>query len=91
MICAFALSAPLLILDEPVDFLDFTGTEFLYDSILSYADQDHSVFMSSHIAESFVRCCDSMYVLQNGELSRQRQVPNRAEDIVHLLEQGPAT
>ena len=85
LICAFSLDLPLLILDEPVDFLDFTGTEFLYETIASYSHQGKSVFMSSHIAESFVRCCDIMYLLQDGELSGPFQVPDHAADVAHLL------
>lgn len=75
LICAFVLGRPLLILDEPVDFLDFVGTEFLYQCINAYSDQGHSVFLSSHIAESFTRCCDLLYVLKEGQLSGSFAVP----------------
>lgn len=87
LICAFALGLPLLILDEPVDFLDFTGTEFLYESINAYVDEGHSILMSSHIAESFVRCCDLMYILQHGALSGPQPVPAEAQGIVKLLDE----
>ena len=89
LICAFVLGRPLLILDEPVDFLDFVGTEFLYQCINAYSDQGHSVFLSSHIAESFTRCCDLLYVLKEGQLSGPFAVPREAKDVVQLLSEKP--
>jgi putative ABC transporter ATP-binding protein albC len=76
---------PLLILDEPVDGLDFEGTEFLYDSLNAYRDTG-SVLMSSHVAESFTRCCDHLYVLDGGDLSRPYPL-DPATDIRALLKE----
>ncbi|WJZ03424.1 ATP-binding cassette domain-containing protein [Corynebacterium freiburgense] len=88
LICAFAIARPLLILDEPVDFLDFVGTEFLYECITQYAMNGNSVFLSSHIAESFTRCCDYLYVLKEGSLSGLLDVPREAEDVIKLVSQN---
>jgi ABC-2 type transport system ATP-binding protein len=67
LIAGLALRLPLLLLDEPVDGLDFESTEFLYDSVAAYREWG-SVLMSSHIAESFSRCSDRLYVLRGGRL-----------------------
>ena len=69
LIAGLSLGLPLLILDEPVDGLDFEGTEFLYESLNAYRDTG-SVLMSSHVAESFTQCCDHLCVLDGGDLSR---------------------
>lgn len=68
LIAGLSLSPPLLILDEPVDGLDFEGTEYLYEALIRYRARG-SVLMSSHVAESFTRCCDSLHILHGGEIS----------------------
>jgi ABC-2 type transport system ATP-binding protein len=62
------LRLPLLVLDEPINGLDFEATEFPYKAIIEYKEYG-SVFMSSHVAESFQRCCDIVYVLKAGGLA----------------------
>ena len=47
LIAAFYVHTPLLFLDEPVDFLDFTATEFLYRSINDAAASGRSILLSS--------------------------------------------
>lgn len=91
LICAFVLDRPLLFLDEPVDFLDFVGTEFLYHCINEYSAKGHSLLLSSHIAESFTRCCDLLYVLKDGQLSGPFDVPREAKDVVQLLSANPGS
>jgi ABC-2 type transport system ATP-binding protein len=86
LIAGLALRLPLLILDEPSDSLDFEGTEFLYQAISQYKDFG-SIIMSSHIAESFQRCCDLIYVLKGGDLSGPYPVGD-AEDIRRLASLG---
>ena len=75
---------PLLILDEPVDGLDFTGTEFLYDAINAYREYG-SVLMSSHIAESFERCCDQLYVMRSGALEGPITDPDALRHVRRLV------
>jgi len=67
LIAGLALRRPLLILDEPLDGLDFDATEFLYQAVTDYRAHG-AVLMSSHIAESFTRCCDALVVLSHGDL-----------------------
>jgi len=70
LITGFALRLPLLILDEPLDGLDFTSSEFLYEAINGYK-QYGSILMSSHIAESFEKTCDYIFLLSDGRIQRE--------------------
>jgi ABC-2 type transport system ATP-binding protein len=72
LITGFSLRLPLLILDEPLDGLDFSSSEFLYEAI-NENKQHGSVLMSSHIAESFEKTCDYILLLSNGYI-RQKQI-----------------
>lgn len=68
LITAFALKAPLLFLDEPVNGLDFQSTEFLYSLISGYK-QHGTLLFSSHILESITLTSDRVMVLENGGIS----------------------
>lgn len=68
LIAGFALQLPLLILDEPLDGLDFAAAEFLYQ-VLPQHKKYGSVLMSSHIAESFERTCDKILLLNQGKIT----------------------
>ena len=58
-----------LVLDEPVNGLDFQSTEFLYQLILGYREHG-TVLFSSHILESLTLTCDRVLVLEQGRISR---------------------
>ena len=79
LITAFYLKPPLLILDEPFDGLDFDATEFLYGLLLQYKEEG-SILMSSHIAESIVRVCDTAYTIEDGHLDA---IESNLEDWFH--------
>lgn len=70
LITAFALKPGLLMLDEPVNGLDFQSTEFLYQQISNYR-QHGTVLFSSHILESICLTSDRVLVLEQGQI-RQR-------------------
>lgn len=70
LITGFYLKRKLLILDEPFDGLDFAATEYLYEKINEYRLYG-TILMSSHIAESFDKTCDSLLLLENGKLSQK--------------------
>ncbi|MDO4685372.1 MAG: ATP-binding cassette domain-containing protein [Corynebacterium sp.] len=86
LIAAFMLPVPLIILDEPVDALDFLGTEFLYSCIFQAKSEQRAVLMSSHIAESLTKLSDELYVLQHGVLTGPEVVPQTAEGLRQLLD-----
>lgn len=70
LITGLALMLPLLILDEPLDGLDFSSSEFLYEAINRHK-QYGSVLMSSHIAESFEKTCDTILLLSHGKIQHK--------------------
>ncbi|MCM1194006.1 MAG: ABC transporter ATP-binding protein [Acetatifactor muris] len=69
LITAFALKPKLLLLDEPVNGLDFQSTEYLYQQINGYR-QYGTVLFSSHILESICLTSDRVLVLEQGQIKR---------------------
>ena len=69
LITAFALRLKLLLLDEPVNGLDFQSTEFLYQLIGGYREYG-TILFSSHILESICLTSDRVLVLEHGRISR---------------------
>lgn len=67
LITAFALKPELLLLDEPVNGLDFQSTEFLYRQIAGYKEYG-TVLFSSHILESITLTSDRVLVLEDGQI-----------------------
>ncbi len=67
LITAFALKPRLLLLDEPVNGLDFQSTEYLYQQILGYKEHG-TVLFSSHILESITLTSDRVFVLEDGKI-----------------------
>ena len=67
LITAFALQRPLLLLDEPVNGLDFQSTEYLYQLIAGYKEYG-TVLFSSHILESITLTSDRVLVLEEGQI-----------------------
>ena len=69
LITAFALKPELLLLDEPVNGLDFQSTEYLYELIGGYKKHG-TVLFSSHVLESITLTSDRVLVLEEGKISR---------------------
>ncbi len=69
LITAFALRPALLLLDEPVNGLDFESTEYLYRQIAGYREYG-TVLFSSHILESITLTSDRVLVLEDGKIRR---------------------
>lgn len=69
LITAFALKPELLLLDEPVNGLDFQSTEYLYKQIAGYKEYG-TVLFSSHILESITLTCDRVCVLEDGKIRK---------------------
>lgn len=68
LITAFALCPALLLLDEPVNGLDFQSTEFLYKLINNFRTFG-TIMFSSHVLESICLTADRVLVLENGRIS----------------------
>lgn len=69
LITAFALRPRLLLLDEPVNGLDFQSTEYLYQRISGYR-QYGTILFSSHILESICLTSDRVLTLEQGQIKR---------------------
>lgn len=69
LITAFALRPRLLLLDEPVNGLDFQSTEYLYQQISGYR-QYGTILFSSHILESICLTSDRVLTLEQGQIKR---------------------
>ncbi len=69
LITAFTLKPELLLLDEPVNGLDFQSTEYLYQLIAGYKKYG-TVLFSSHILESITLTSDRVLVLEDGQIRR---------------------
>jgi len=69
LITAFALKPKLLLLDEPVNGLDFQSTEYLYRQISGYRRYGTALF-SSHILESICLTSDRVLVLEQGQIKK---------------------
>lgn len=69
LITAFALKPRLLLLDEPVNGLDFQSTEYLYRQISGYKEYG-TVLFSSHILESITLTSDRVFVLKDGKIQK---------------------
>lgn len=67
LITAFALKPQLLLLDEPVNGLDFQSTEYLYQRILGYKEHG-TILFSSHILESITLTSDRVFVLEDKKI-----------------------
>ncbi|MDO5401066.1 MAG: ABC transporter ATP-binding protein [Eubacteriales bacterium] len=69
LITAFALGPELLLLDEPVNGLDFQSTEYLYRRMGEYKARG-TILFSSHILESLCLTADRVLVLDRGRICR---------------------
>lgn len=69
LITAFALCPKLLMLDEPVNGLDFQSTEYLYQLIAGYKKHG-TILFSSHILESISLTSDRVLVLKEGKIAQ---------------------
>lgn len=88
LIVAFGLQLPLLILDEPVDGLDFESTAFLYKIIKEYKSHG-SILMSTHIAESISEACDGIILINGGKIHSKISIQDKisTSDIFELVKE----
>lgn len=69
LITAFALCPELLLLDEPVNGLDFQSTEYLYQLMEEYKEHG-TILFSSHILESICLTSDRVIVIEQGQMKQ---------------------
>ncbi|MGH7234664.1 MAG: ATP-binding cassette domain-containing protein [Candidatus Saccharimonadales bacterium] len=68
-LAAALLSKPkFLLLDEPANGLDPEGIVWLRQLLISYADKDHGVLVSSHLLSEMAQLADNVVVIGRGKL-----------------------
>ncbi|QQB46865.1 ATP-binding cassette domain-containing protein [Corynebacterium glucuronolyticum] len=85
LIAAFAVELPCLILDEPVDALDFFATEYLYEEVKAARERGTAVLMSSHVFESLQELANCLYIVTDGEVTGPHEVPGTRQELGDLL------
>ncbi|OMF13806.1 multidrug ABC transporter ATP-binding protein [Paenibacillus amylolyticus] len=69
IILGLASNAKITILDEPTNGLDAEKRKFFYNALLeSYEDNPRLILISSHHIEEIQPLCESLIVLQDGEV-----------------------
>ncbi|MBT0608382.1 ABC transporter ATP-binding protein [Aequorivita echinoideorum] len=58
----------ILILDEPFSGLDPIGVASLITLIKKFASQGIAIFISSHLMAELHKCCDYLYIIDNGAI-----------------------
>lgn len=82
-IAATLLNRPqLLFLDEPTNGLDPAGQAEVRDLVRSLGSAGHTVFISSHLLHEIEQVCDSVAIINKGQLIAQG-------DVSELLNQQP--
>ncbi|TWT86466.1 ABC transporter ATP-binding protein [Neorhodopirellula pilleata] len=66
--CAYLISPPLLLLDEPLTGLDPPGIRVLLDSITQYARAGRTVIISSHLLAMIGDVCDQVWMMNRGSV-----------------------
>ena len=71
-VAACLLADPeLLILDEPMNGLDPAGMQDMRSMILTLVGEGRTVMLSSHLLDEVERTCDTVAVVDRGEIIRQ--------------------
>jgi len=61
----------ILILDEPFSGLDPSGVASLIKLIKSLSSQNIAILLSSHLMSELYKCCDFLYVIDDGKIVNQ--------------------
>jgi energy-coupling factor transport system ATP-binding protein len=69
--CLLTLGQPVLLLDEPLAYLDASGVEQLLHLLRSRVDQGQTVLLVEHRIEIVHRICDRAFLVRDGQLWEQ--------------------
>ena len=64
----FLSKANLIILDEPMSGLDPVARKNLKEQLITYKEEGHAIFFSSHILSDIDEICDHIAILNNTKL-----------------------
>ena len=72
----------ILILDEPFSGLDPTGVASLIKLIKKLAAQNIAILLSSHLMTELQKCCDYLYVIDNGFLVNKGETKKLLDGLI---------
>jgi energy-coupling factor transport system ATP-binding protein len=75
MACLLTLEQPVLLLDEPLAYLDASGVEQLLHLLRSRVDQGETILLVEHRIEVVRQICDRSFSVRNGQLWEQTPQP----------------
>ena len=78
-------SPPLIVLDEPTDGVDPVGRREIRDVLRKLAQQGHTVFLNSHLLQEIELICDSVAILNRGQLLKTGTV----QEMTRALSDAP--
>jgi ABC-2 type transport system ATP-binding protein len=58
----------LLILDEPINGLDFSGQDMVHDLLKELRDQGKTIMITSHSRDELMKVCDQAFLMAEGKL-----------------------
>jgi energy-coupling factor transport system ATP-binding protein len=67
--CLLAIGQPVMLLDEPLAYLDAQGVELLLQLLKSRAQKGQSVIIIEHRTEVVKKICDRSYYFHHGKLT----------------------
>ena len=77
LIAQAILATPtLLILDEPLEGLDFDAREKVRDLLINWRQEGRSVILVSHELEEIEALCDRVILIANGKILRDEPIEN---------------
>lgn len=81
----FSINPEVLILDEPTSGLDAVVKKKVIKILIDeVADNDTTVFISSHHLEEIERICDNIAIIENGEIKYVNSIENMKDSIKKL-------
>ncbi|MEY3175261.1 MAG: putative transporter ATP-binding protein YxlF [Planctomycetota bacterium] len=76
---------PLIVLDEPTDGVDPVGRREIRDVLKKLAAQGHTIFLNSHLLQEIELICESVAILNRGQLLRTGTV----QELTRALSDAP--
>lgn len=74
----------ILILDEPFSGLDPTGVAAMIQLIKSLAQEGIAILISSHLMSELQKCCDYLYIIDQGSIVNHGTTSNLINTLVSL-------
>ncbi|MEY2724514.1 MAG: putative transporter ATP-binding protein YxlF [Planctomycetota bacterium] len=76
---------PLIVLDEPTDGVDPVGRKEIREVLKKMAQQGHTIFLNSHLLQEIELICESVAILNRGQLLKTGTV----QEMTRALSDAP--